>query len=258
MIILQRVPCSLKESNSQDSPRGSAVPTLNLSGLVSGCSPCASPASLASSLFHEHAYSSCSLFLKCSSPRYPRGPSPNSFHSLLRRASADHPFILYSRPKRYFQILSTSLSFYRFMYIFPQHLPPVLPLHTILCNWLYYAYFSIVCHYVSLPMRMQAPQRKRIFVWFFFVTEIFPVPRTVLDLKKCSINNCHKCKGGLLTISNSMHLRFNKNEGEWVPFGLVNRMPQQTIMLRSSQNTWVELQALPFFSHVASLHVPQL
>lgn len=106
------------------------------------------------------------------------------------------------------------------------------------------------------PWECKLHKEKGFLYDFFFVTEIFPVPRTVLDLEKCSINNCHKCKGGLLTISNSMHLRFNKNEGEWVPFGLVNRMPQQTIMLRSSQNTWVELQALPFFSHVASLHVP--
>lgn len=134
MIILQRVPHSLK---FPEQPTRSCYaiseplrPGLRLLSPVSPqppWPPCSSM-NMPGTSPPQSLCTACSLFLECSSPRYPQGPSPNSFNSLLRRATPDHPFNFY------FQILSTRLSLYRFMYIFPQHLPSMLPLHNILCK----------------------------------------------------------------------------------------------------------------------------
>lgn len=99
-----------KSQTSQNSLQNPLLSLLNLSGLVS-------------LFFLEHAghkptSQSLRCLLECSSPRYPLGPSPISFNSLLKyyflnRFSPDHPFNLYSCPKRFSQ---SSLPFSLYMH----------------------------------------------------------------------------------------------------------------------------------------------
>lgn len=123
--------------------------------------PCASPASLASLLFHEHA--------RHKPTSRPILPVRSSWNVLLPDTVMAHlptPFIpCLDEPHLTIHLICTPtprgtsksslpISLYRFMYIFPQHLPSMLPLHNILCDWLYLCLLFIVCHYVSLPIRM--------------------------------------------------------------------------------------------------------
>lgn len=134
MIILQRVPRSLKETNSQNSLRGPAVPSLNPSGLVSDCSPLSLP-SLPGLL---------ALPWTCQAQAHLKAyvlPVPSSWNVLLPDNLREHfpiPLIpCLEEPHLTIHLICTSksslpVSLYIDLCIFPQHLPSMLALHNIL------------------------------------------------------------------------------------------------------------------------------